>query len=352
MLNRLKKHNWIKHWAGEWSILTCTNYCYQYTNILKKAFGISLDPTLFISRKGYSSFLLEQNSYYKLGEELARRAIKDNQKVIKWCNELKKETDKILNLVKNLKTKEVSIKDYEKYLKAFYDYGIFHRAVKVGVDFLPADLLKELLPKLEEARIYAEPVYAEIEKFMQYFSKQLSKKCKLDPELILCMKRNEFDLFLKKGKILKKEILEERYVLSSVYSENNNYKLFTGEKALNIERAIIDKSKNKKIINGKTAYPGKVKGKVRIVLDPEKVKEFRKGDILVTGMTRPEYLYLIKKSAAYITDAGGMLSHAAITARELKKPCLVGTEVATKVLKDGDEVEVDAKKGVIKILNN
>jgi len=86
---------------------------------------------------------------------------------------------------------------------------------------------------------------------------------------------------------------------------------------------------------------------VRIVFDPAKVKKFDAGDILVTPMTRPEYLSLIKKTAGFITDAGGMLSHAAITARELKKPCIVGTQMATKKLKDGQLVEIDAERGLV-----
>ena len=67
-------------------------------------------------------------------------------------------------------------------------------------------------------------------------------------------------------------------------------------------------------------------------------------------MTRPLFLPLIIKSSAFITDAGGTLSHAAITARELRKPCIVGTKIATRVLKDGDLVEVDANEGVVRIL--
>ena len=67
-------------------------------------------------------------------------------------------------------------------------------------------------------------------------------------------------------------------------------------------------------------------------------------------MTRPEFLPLMKKAAAFVTDAGGLLSHAAIVARELKKPCIIATETATKVFKDGDLIEVDADKGVVRVL--
>ena len=56
----------------------------------------------------------------------------------------------------------------------------------------------------------------------------------------------------------------------------------------------------------------------------------------------------MKKAAAIVTDDGGLTCHAAIVARELKTPCVVGTKIATKVLKDGDMVEVDANKGIVK----
>ena len=65
-------------------------------------------------------------------------------------------------------------------------------------------------------------------------------------------------------------------------------------------------------------------------------------------MTTPEFVPLMQKAAAIITDQGGILSHAAIVSRELGKPCITGTENATSLLKDGDMVEVDADEGVVR----
>lgn len=86
------------------------------------------------------------------------------------------------------------------------------------------------------------------------------------------------------------------------------------------------------------------------MIDPAVSNNFKKEDILVSGSTRPEFLPLMWKATAFVTDAGGMLSHAAIVARELRKPCLLGTETATRVFKNGDRVEVDAEKGIVKKL--
>gem|GEM_PF-544417 len=98
------------------------------------------------------------------------------------------------------------------------------------------------------------------------------------------------------------------------------------------------------------AGSGKVRGRVRIVLDPHAIDDFVEGDILVAPMTSPEYVFVMKKASAIITDTGGLTSHAAIVSRELKKVCLVGCKIATKVLKDGDLVEVDAERGIVKII--
>jgi len=67
-------------------------------------------------------------------------------------------------------------------------------------------------------------------------------------------------------------------------------------------------------------------------------------------MTRPEFLPAMKKSVAVVTDEGGLTCHAAIVSRELGIPCIIGTKIATKVLKTGDLVEVNANHGVVRVM--
>ncbi len=103
---------------------------------------------------------------------------------------------------------------------------------------------------------------------------------------------------------------------------------------------------------GQTAFKGKVQGVARIVLTADgKDTHFNEGDILVSISSNPNLMALIEKSAAIVTDEGGVSCHAAIISRELKKPCVVGTKVATSVIKEGDVIEVDADKGIVRILN-
>lgn len=103
-------------------------------------------------------------------------------------------------------------------------------------------------------------------------------------------------------------------------------------------------------IKGQIASVGKVKGKVKIIHRINEISKIKKGDILVASMTRPEFISAMEKAAAIITDEGGVTSHAAIISRELEIPCIIGTKIATKVLKDGDVVEVDANSGIVRVL--
>ena len=95
-----------------------------------------------------------------------------------------------------------------------------------------------------------------------------------------------------------------------------------------------------------------VRGTVRLVRDPlREVGKMWKGDILVAAMTSPEYIVVMRKAAAIVTDHGGMTSHAAVVSRELGVPCIVNTKHATSVFKDGDLVEVDTKNSIVRKLS-
>ena len=80
------------------------------------------------------------------------------------------------------------------------------------------------------------------------------------------------------------------------------------------------------------------------------MKKLKEGDILVSQATSPVMVPAMKKAGAIVTDQGGLTCHAAIVSRELRKACVIGTKFATKVLKDGDFVEVDSISGVVRKL--
>lgn len=131
---------------------------------------------------------------------------------------------------------------------------------------------------------------------------------------------------------------------------------FEGKKAKTIISAFQNNFHNTIEARGQIANKGKVTGRVKIInvdytnLSKLKnvVKKMGTGNILITGTTAPELILACKKAGAIVTDLGGLMSHAAIISRELNIPCIVGTKIATKIFKDGDMVEVNADKGIVR----
>ena len=159
--------------------------------------------------------------------------------------------------------------------------------------------------------------------------------------------------WLMKGKVPSIEELNRRYNCLAVLSVNGKDTFCTGAYALKHKELFFKveaKISGKQEIKGNTAYPGKVKGIVKIVNALSDLAKFKEGDILVSFSTNPSLVPAMNKAAAIITNTGGVTCHAAIVSRELKTPCIIGTKIATKVLKDGDLVEVDANHGIVKIL--
>ncbi|VVB70681.1 Phosphoenolpyruvate synthase [uncultured archaeon] len=108
-----------------------------------------------------------------------------------------------------------------------------------------------------------------------------------------------------------------------------------------------DLSNAKVLVRGLNPSPGIVSGPISIIFDLKELYKVKKGDIMVTRMTTPDFVPAMKRAAGIVTDEGGITCHAAIVSRELGVPCVVGTGNATIVLKDGMNVTVDANTGVV-----
>ena len=161
--------------------------------------------------------------------------------------------------------------------------------------------------------------------------------------------RDIANVFSKNPSFYKKEA-QERIKGCVFIVHSNGEILIKGKKAENIISFVNSlQSSSKEELSGIVASigNGNVAGAVRIVNNPHKEK-FNKGEILVTSMTRPEFVPLMRKAKAIITNEGGITSHAAIVSRELGIPCIIGTKTATKSLKDGDLVEINVKEGIIR----
>ena len=114
----------------------------------------------------------------------------------------------------------------------------------------------------------------------------------------------------------------------------------------------IDKDSSKElegevILEGLAASPGIASGKIKIVEEMSDLSKIKKGDILVTKMTNPDMVVTMQRSSAIITEEGGLTAHAAIVSREMGIPCIVGTQEATTLLKDGETITIDGYNGKI-----
>ncbi len=101
------------------------------------------------------------------------------------------------------------------------------------------------------------------------------------------------------------------------------------------------------LLRGLGGAPGSASGAARVLRALADSASLSDGDVLVTHMTSPDWLPLLRRAGAIVTDSGGMTCHAAIVSRELGIPCVVGTGEATRKLRDGEIVTVDATRGVV-----
>ncbi len=224
-----------------------------------------------------------------------------------------------------------TLKDIEEARAYLYILGVFFTeqfgvdAIQRRLENLPFNLL--LLGFFEVADKKKIPVKynnnADFRKLVRYYN--LLKKYKNIVKNNSYLDEDRFDQL--KAKILKRSVKKIKVL---------KYKKI--------------KVSDQKDIMGVVASSGIAKGKVKIILNERDFKKFKKGEILVAFTTYPSFVPLFKKANAVVTDIGGITSHAAIVARELKIPCIVGTKIATQVLKDGDLVEVDTNNQIVNVI--
>jgi len=191
--------------------------------------------------------------------------------------------------------------------------------------------------------------------YFQLLVKELAKRTGVDYRGFYCFLPYEIEGFFKEGGFDAENFInqfEERKKNISVGDlvENRTYVL-AGEEAEkfmkenNLSWLSKEKVEKKNLIFGSTAALGYILGKARILDSAKEMSKVQVGDILIATMTTPDYVPAMKKASAIITDEGGITSHAAIVARELGIPCIIGTENATKSFSDDDLLEVDARTG-------
>ena len=220
--------------------------------------------------------------------------------------------------------------------------------------------LSQLKPTAEERALFdvaAEVIFFKADRkdifFKSYFQtrgllEEIGSRTGLSLQQVRFMLPAEVEAALLEGRA-DAAVLDARREFSVAISENSETRVLL-EAAAEGELAKVEKQERlpTRELKGTCASPGYARGIAKIVLTPADMTKFKQGNILVAQATNPDIVVAMKKAAAIVTNTGGLTCHAAIVSRELGIPCLVGTGVATDVISDGDFVEVDATKGIVR----
>lgn len=344
----LKKldHKIAEYAVRDITFLTCSIFNETHRESFKRLFNFDKFSVVFWyqEKKGHVIFYRSGKEYNLMAERIGKIYLENIKNAEKNANTLIRMSDEINSFIKNHKDIESLIKKWKYFYRLYQDFFAYHQAVYWSSEYLAEikNSLKEeekknvdkIIDILDSAYKYNEIVVPNVE---SYFIK-------------LGIRHLHFEEINDNTSENIKVKPKER----SVVLIDDEVNILSSSDAFKINKAIRDDYnnflKNKKGITGLAVSKGLVIGKVRVIGGLAQLKDCKKDDILVTAQTRPQYNTFIKLVRAIVTDEGGYLCHASMLAREFNIPCIVGTKNATQVLKDGDEVEVDADKGVVKIL--
>ncbi len=211
---------------------------------------------------------------------------------------------------------------------------------------------EKILKRLYNSRTRSEGLLKEVGNFLRAWLSPALEQHSYLTEYVRLLTVGEIKNLVENNLLPERNVLEERGK-GYVYFDNEIFPITNFEEFLEQHNLFLPNnlsSDESGFCKGTVAYPfsGLLEGKVQLMYNSYDVNGFKPGSILVTPMTSPEYLPAMKKAKAIITDEGGLTCHAAIVSRELGVPCIIGTKIATQVLKDGDMVEVDAEKGIVR----
>lgn len=240
---------------------------------------------------------------------------------------------------------------HEKYAELKTQYISYQRETKESVASL--QLTKSELDLIFAAqelayfRTYRLDVYTKAGFMVEGLFEVIAKKLGLSAKDLVFLTYEEIITSLQEEKRFPKAVIQKRKCPWQLLFSHGTM-VFQYKEPFLIKLS----SKPKELtVTGRIACKGHVRGFARIIRGVLEFSKMKNKDILITSMTTPDFVPLMERASAIITDEGGITSHAAIVSRELGVPCIIGTKVATQVFKDGDYVEVDAEKGIVRKIN-
>jgi len=338
--------------SRKFPLITVSCIFFGYINILSRKAGYSYKNIGAVGKKDQAQFLINEEkigeSFSKIINEgkldlLIRKSKDDFNRNKQIILKKKKENDYFMVL-------ENILNVYPEILSQIGFYNSIMRYVKN--DKKRAKRLGNIVYlAAKDKDVIANLIYLEIEPFIKKCVKKIGEDLGIEGDLLRYTTLRELKKILKEKQISKEKIIElPKRKLNYLYllSGNKEYVVLDKKIIDDVRNEFINTKNNLDILKGTVAYPGKVTGKVYKAFHGVKVS--KPGYVLVTNITKPVDTPLLKRFAAIVTNEGGILSHISVFAREFKIPSIMSTKIATKVIKDGDLVEVDADKGMVKIL--
>jgi len=291
----------------------------------------------------FEALLKHQRDYLWIQNSYAERIIITINNFLEFTRETIKEssTENLRSELERLEDKETLIKKQQELIKELKLDDLTIKEI---------DYIKEATWIKDERKRLVLMMLHQMFEFIEEFSKRTGK----NKILLGHAKIEELPKILDNNFNI--NILKERVERVFILSETGNrLSMITGNEAVMLKEKLFPEEKEnllKEEIHGNTACRGSesaITGKAKVVLD-SKNQKINPDEILITSMTRPDFVPLMKKAKAIVTNEGGITCHAAIVSREMNKPCIIGTKNATKTLKTGDEIELRMNHGVVKII--
>lgn len=212
--------------------------------------------------------------------------------------------------------------------------------------------------RIEQARLHSYTRNRRVEAFFNadygasFMYYEIARRSKFNPNWIMEVSIPEMYGALHGKPLPNKEEMKRRFKNYAMVIRNARTELIVDPIEIKkMEKEYIVKSNKVDQIQGRMAsLGGIIRGRAKVCLDKKDIGKVKRGDILVAQFTTPDFVPAMEKAAAIVADQGGLSSHAAIVSRELGVPCVIATENGTRVIKDNDLLEIDARRGIIKIL--
>lgn len=320
--------------------------------------GIYYSVIIDVSRGGLIDIYIRLEDSTRNKNWIIRRARQDRNFITKMLKQGLERTRKLakipLGLLKTFPkfSDRQMIKTLEPLKKKFVNYsGYLDFTIYLGQTGLA--LSPENLKRYSDFHELRKKVFTGYLKFLRQLGGIIAGQKKIKVKNLDMLLWPEIIKFLE-GRLSVTEVnklqekREKRYIL--IYSSQKPVVIvdnFANE-FKKIKKQIIQKKIEK--IKGTAINRGIISGKVQIIHQKTLLSKIKPGKVLVTQMIHPDMTPVLKKAKALVTDEGGLLCHAANVAREFGIIAVIGTKIATKMLKDGDLVEVDAKRGIVRKL--